>query len=840
VGRSEGEEGQSLIILAFAFLALIAMLGIALDLGLVYVERVRLKRSIDAAVLSGVVELPFEEDAANRALEYLRLNGYDIPNAQVIMRGCVRDVNDYYTASGALCSSHPTPGCGNHDTSKLINASGLDTAHPPYTYTNPANPTSVFYVNTYDYQGDHIYDCFAGDATHPKAFGGANKLEITGTVKVNMNFMQFFGFGAMPVSDNAIAQNVDSLDIAVVFDRSGSMEFDPVCLDCWERTQTAAAHAGDTPPYSGYYTYPQNGVNHTVLFTNTYVQSACNGDNAYITVAPTQPYSRTYSTYKYLIMEAEMYSENNSVPDTQFRQSGKGYWAIQRGNRYYDQTSNFRADPNSTTVTAGGLTPGSSDPALFVAHHPDATYNNPGMHALGMFYTLADAQSGNAPRLTYDITFPPGWGTGTSYVWLKTSSAPDIISGSGCGTGSHTGPTNVDCSVNDRYTMYWQIVDSDSATMTAIAADTRTNNPSGDATSARRNWTWLRLPTTLNPGHHYKLNIWAGSSGYGLDRLIVTDNSSSSGDDGSGAVGSTVYPASGFNMGTAAVTRSSAHRSACDPCNPIFGNTVGPGTSYPTCTYFTTPATATNNLVVSPLWKDSEAPVRNAKEAIKAFILRLDPKYDQVGLATYNDSAPQKTELECMRQHPSTCLGGSNPISFTNVLRDVETVYADGGTYTSWGMKSGLEVLGLNPYGVTGLPPNYGRGGAASKVMILLTDGVPQPPDSAYPAHPSSGSGHYCDSGYYPYASAPGAVSTAFGGDSGTLRGNDCMLWFAEDAKAHGVILFVIGLGYGVNDALLKETATRGGGTYYFAASGADLDLIFDEILQNIYVRLIR
>jgi hypothetical protein len=66
------------------------------------------------------------------------------------------------------------------------------------------------------------------------------------------------------------------------------------------------------------------------------------------------------------------------------------------------------------------------------------------------------------------------------------------------------------------------------------------------------------------------------------------------------------------------------------------------------------------------------------------------------------------------------------------------------------------------------------------------------------------------------------------------------MLWFAEDAKAHGVILFVIGLGYGVNDALLKETATRGGGTYYFAASGADLDLIFDEILQNIYVRLIR
>jgi hypothetical protein len=518
-------------------------------------------------------------------------------------------------------------------------------------------------------------------------------------------------------------------DVVIVLDRSGSMEYDPVCLGCWQRTATPDAN--DQPPYFNYYTYPQNGVAYTVNYTNTYVQSACNGDNAYITGAPTQPYSRTYTsggtTYKYLIMEAELYSENNSVPDTPFRESGKGYWAIQRGDRYYDQVSNFRADPNSTTVTAGGLTPGPSDPALFVAHHPDATFVNPGPILFGMFYTLADAQSGIAPRLTYDIIFPPGWGTATSYVWLKTSSAPDIIGGSGCGTGtSHTGPTNRDCSVNDRHTMYWQVRDETTLTITPIAADTRTNDPSGDASSPSpsglRNWTWLCLPTTLNPAHAYSLNIWAGSSGYGLDRLIVTDNPSSAGDDTNGnAVGSAVYPASGYNMGTAPVTRSSAHRAACDPCNPIFGNTVGPGTSYPTCTYYNTPMTRTDNLVASPLWKDSEAPIRNAKEAIKAFILRLDPKYDQVGLVTYNADTPQKTELECMRQHPSTCLGGSNPISFTNVLKAVEDVYADGGTYTSWGMKSGLEVLGLNPYGVSGLPPNYGRGGAASKVLIRPT-----------------------------------------------------------------------------------------------------------------------
>jgi hypothetical protein len=228
--------------------------------------------------------------------------------------------------------------------------------------------------------------------------------------------------------------------------------------------------------------------------------------------------------------------------------------------------------------------------------------------------------------------------------------------------------------------------------------------------------------------------------------------------------------------------------------------------------------------------------MRSAKEAIKAFVQRLDPKYDQVGLVTYDDATPQKTELECLRHYPATCVGGgSNPISFTNVLKALEDVDAAGGTYTSWGMKSGLEVLGLNPYNVSPAPTNYGRGSAASKVMILVTDGVPYPPGSAYPAGA-------CTSDWYPYAGAPGAVSTAFEGDDadpnsscpdGNCDGNDCMLWFAEDARAHGVALYTIGFGYGVNSDLLRETARRGNGDYYFTPSGADLPLVMDAILSS-------
>jgi hypothetical protein len=594
-------------------------------------------------------------------------------------------------------------------------------------------------------------------------------------------------------------------DVVVVLDRSGSMEYDPVCLGCWDRTATP--NANDTPPYSTYYTYPQNGVYYPVPYTHTNIQSACYGENAYNTTPPTQPYWRTYSTYKYMIMEAEMYSDNNSVPDAAFREAGKGYWVMQRGQRNYPYE--FKADANSTSVISDGR-------ALYMAHHPDTTYNLPGWHPLGRFYTAADAADDTAPRLTYDITFPAGWGTGTSYLWVKTSSAYIV------GTNSQYDLTHNE----NRSTFYWQIEDTTDATATAIITNTRTNEPS----SGSRNWTWLRLGS-LNPAHSYRFNMWAGSSGIALDRLIVTTNPSIVGDDTSGAVGSAVYPASGYNMGKAEVTAGSAHRAACDPCNPMYGNTVGPGTSYPTCTFYTTPATTANTLLNSAIWQDSEAPLRSGKEAIKGLVQRLDPRYDQVGLVTYNDSTFIKVNMECLIQHPSTCTAGSNPVSFTTILRAAEDPDAQGGTYTSSGMKAGLEVLGLDPYNAGLASPN-GRGAAAKKIMILLTDGAPYPPNGANP-------GGLCTGDWYPSAGAPGAVSTAYNGDTtsdcsgANCDGNDCMLWFAEDARAHGVALYTIGLGYGVNSDLLQETAERGNGTYYFATSGADLGLVLDDILSS-------
>mgnify|MGYP001370543950 FL=1 len=88
--KTTAQKGQSLIIITFAFLGLIAMLGLALDLGLVYIEQVRVSRTADAAALAGVVELPFEEEAMRRAIEYIELNGYQVGvDTEVRVRGCI-------------------------------------------------------------------------------------------------------------------------------------------------------------------------------------------------------------------------------------------------------------------------------------------------------------------------------------------------------------------------------------------------------------------------------------------------------------------------------------------------------------------------------------------------------------------------------------------------------------------------------------------------------------------------------------------------------------------------------------------------------------------------------
>ena len=81
------QAGQSLLGMAAAFISLLVVVGLSVDLALIYVERIQSGRACDAASLAGAEELPFEEFAVKRAIHHLAENGYDPANTELIVKG---------------------------------------------------------------------------------------------------------------------------------------------------------------------------------------------------------------------------------------------------------------------------------------------------------------------------------------------------------------------------------------------------------------------------------------------------------------------------------------------------------------------------------------------------------------------------------------------------------------------------------------------------------------------------------------------------------------------------------------------------------------------------------
>jgi hypothetical protein len=70
------ERGQSIVLLALALIALVAFVGLATDVALLYVAKAHLQRAIDAAALAAANKLPDQTEARATAYEFTRLHGY--------------------------------------------------------------------------------------------------------------------------------------------------------------------------------------------------------------------------------------------------------------------------------------------------------------------------------------------------------------------------------------------------------------------------------------------------------------------------------------------------------------------------------------------------------------------------------------------------------------------------------------------------------------------------------------------------------------------------------------------------------------------------------------------
>ena len=81
----DDEQGQAIVIIAFAVIALVLFAGLALDAATIYAGQTKLKRAVDAAALAGVVELPIENAAAARTRQFMLGNGFNINDASLFI-----------------------------------------------------------------------------------------------------------------------------------------------------------------------------------------------------------------------------------------------------------------------------------------------------------------------------------------------------------------------------------------------------------------------------------------------------------------------------------------------------------------------------------------------------------------------------------------------------------------------------------------------------------------------------------------------------------------------------------------------------------------------------------
>jgi hypothetical protein len=752
-----GEKGQSLVLIVFALIGLLAFVGLGIDLGLVYVERVETGRAADASALAAVAELPGEQAARERALVYLQDNGYDFEGTDAEV--------------------------------------AFDTYQDGIYTADPGGRTTIW-VDT-DYSED------------PNIGLPAYRVRVRVRQHVPTYFMQFIGFGSLSVEAVAEAEKVQHQDVVIVFDRSGSMEFDTLCYGCWEpssdpevqypdgniyplpwsesRKEPPPDHCAGWVPNDPY--HPENGGHYACgsysHYDDDWYVNDCNycGDE--------DDDGCDQGDERYIVIEAEEYSglyQEPYNPDAYLRYMT--YWVIQR-NPYNEDVG--------TWVDAMGRDSRGS----YLAHHPYASYQN--TTGFGVPCTESALDSGGycrtglptgpwrAPRADYDFYVPEA---DDYHVWIR-------------GQGGHW-------SGNDH--IFWGIDRTGSERVGGFP-----RGPYYDGASD--NWDWRRLGVAgLSEGAH-TLNLWAGGAGFSVDRIVITTDDDS-------------LP---YGVGQAPPNNGRTDM-ACHPCDERFAGRPG-GHDYTAGEPYWRPECSLDkrDRENAPIF-DGERPIRVAQFTAREYFIipYLDPAFDQVGIVSYSTNASIDNELECLRRRGQESLGDSacdptwrtpghepprdpdcgcfSGVITDTVLYQMDLLQASGSTNIADGIRRGISVLKTvhDNYG-----DHYGRPGS-EPLMILMTDGE---------ANRVPGDGPDCDDeDLWPHNT----------GDSYIDNAKDCVVFYAQRARESGIRIDTLTLG-GADQELMQHVADITGGTkrHTNEANEETMKELFEKIAKERLIRLI-
>jgi hypothetical protein len=185
------------------------------------------------------------------------------------------------------------------------------------------------------------------------------------------------------------------------------------------------------------------------------------------------------------------------------------------------------------------------------------------------------------------------------------------------------------------------------------------------------------------------------------------------------------------------------------------------------------------------------------------FTTMFNASYDKIALAKYATTASSVQSLTS---------------SLTGVKSTIHNLPApSGSTNIAHGIAVGRQLL-----------DGTGKRANAVRVLVLLTDGIPNyycTNSSAYTSGSSCSTGSSATS---PTSCSPATTAMTHA-------------WAqASAAAAADVTVYVIGLGDGVLDCVLQQIADNGGGIYYHAPTTAQLDEAFEAIAEQTHIALVR
>lgn len=201
-------------------IGVMVLVCLAVDLGRIYLVRLRVRSAVDVAVLGASIELPLESAAHERALTILQEYQYNWEAPYWMEELLPADVVRWLSQLLDIKLPAILSDVEWREVRVVINP-----GDPMGSAFGPPESDAVLAI--------WIDTAFSRDASAAEPIDTANAIRVTARERVPTVFLWLVGIGQVPVEHSAEAETWVNEMVVVVSDISGDVGFSALCSGCW-------------------------------------------------------------------------------------------------------------------------------------------------------------------------------------------------------------------------------------------------------------------------------------------------------------------------------------------------------------------------------------------------------------------------------------------------------------------------------------------------------------------------------------------------------------------------------------------------------------------------------